>query len=88
MEQVVSHALDGERALQLARAALAAYDLPSRIQIRPIRLLNNAVFEVSGDGLRLALRIQRVGYRSFPLPPRWRVRQRGPGVRHRPVGPG
>jgi Ser/Thr protein kinase RdoA (MazF antagonist) len=65
MEQVVSHALDGERALQLARAALAAYDLPSRIQIRPIRLLNNAVFEVSGDGVRLALRIHRVGYRSI-----------------------
>lgn len=33
--------------------------------MRPIRLLNNAVFEVTGDGVHLALRIHRPGYRSL-----------------------
>ena len=32
--------------------------------MRPIRVLNNAVFEVSGQGIRLALRVHRPGYRS------------------------
>jgi hypothetical protein len=33
-----------ETLLRIARAALAAYDLPPHIEVRPIRLVNNAVF--------------------------------------------
>jgi Ser/Thr protein kinase RdoA (MazF antagonist) len=49
---------------RIALAALAAYDLPRPVSVRPIRLLNNAVFEVAGNGVHLALRIHRPGYRS------------------------
>lgn len=56
---------DSEPALhRIALAALAAYDLPRPVSMRPVRLLNNAVFEVSGRGVHLALRIHRPGYRS------------------------
>ena len=55
-----------EPLLQVARAALAAYDLPAPLEVRPIRLVNNAVFAVVADGaLRLALRIHRPGYRAL-----------------------
>ncbi|HEY1370470.1 MAG TPA: hypothetical protein VGF23_25295, partial [Gaiellaceae bacterium] len=50
---------------QIAREALLHYDLPRPVELRPIRLLNNAVFEVVGDGVRLALRIHRPGYRGL-----------------------
>lgn len=53
-----------ERLRKVVRAALAAYDLPPEVEVRPVRLLNNAVFEVTGPGLRLALRVHRAGYRS------------------------
>jgi Ser/Thr protein kinase RdoA (MazF antagonist) len=53
-----------ERLLGLARTALAAYDLPPQTEVRPIRLINNAVFEVVLGGLHLALRIHRPGYRT------------------------
>jgi Ser/Thr protein kinase RdoA (MazF antagonist) len=53
-----------EALLCVARAALDAYDLPPQLGVRPIRLLNNAVFEVVGDGVHLALRVHRPGYRS------------------------
>jgi len=54
-----------ETLLRIARAALAAYDLPPHVEVRPIRLINNAVFEVVAEGaLRLALRIHRPGYRA------------------------
>jgi Ser/Thr protein kinase RdoA (MazF antagonist) len=49
---------------QVARAALRAYDLPPDLSVRPIRLLNNAVFEVLGGGVHLVLRVHRPGYRS------------------------
>ena len=51
--------------LRVAQAALAAYDLPRPLSVQPIRLLNNAVFEVVGEGVHLALRIHRPGYRSI-----------------------
>lgn len=54
----------GETLQRIARAALRAYDLPAGLSVRPIRLLNNAVFEVVGDGVHLALRIHRPEYRS------------------------
>ena len=44
-----------EPLLQIARAALAAYDLPPPLEVRPIRLVNNAVFAVLAGALRLAL---------------------------------
>jgi hypothetical protein len=45
-----------EPLLQIARAALAAYDLPPPLEVRPIRFVNNAVLAVVADGaLRLAL---------------------------------
>jgi Ser/Thr protein kinase RdoA (MazF antagonist) len=54
-----------ETLLRIARAALAVYDLPPQIDVRPIRVVNNAVFEVVAEGaLRLALRIHRPGYRA------------------------
>lgn len=49
---------------RVALAALVAYDLPRPVSVRPIRLLNNTVFEVAGSGIHLALRIHRPGYRS------------------------
>jgi Ser/Thr protein kinase RdoA (MazF antagonist) len=49
----------------VARAALAAYDLPRPLEVHPVRLLNNAVFEVVGDDVHLALRVHRRGYRSI-----------------------
>jgi Ser/Thr protein kinase RdoA (MazF antagonist) len=49
-----------ETLLRIARAALAAYELPPQTRVRPIRLINNAVFEVVAEGARpLALRIHR-----------------------------
>lgn len=55
----------GETLLRIARAALAAYELPPQTRVRPIRLINNAVFEVVAEGARpLALRIHRPGYRA------------------------
>ena len=54
-----------ETLLRIARAALTAYDLPPHTEVRPIRLINNAVLEVVAEGgLRLALRIHRPGYRA------------------------
>lgn len=53
-----------EELFELARAALDHYDLPSRREIMPIRLTNNAVFEVRAGGERLALRVHRPEYRS------------------------
>jgi Ser/Thr protein kinase RdoA (MazF antagonist) len=47
----------------VARAALTAYDLPPELSVRPIRLTNNAVFDVRGEGVHLALRIHRRDYR-------------------------
>jgi Ser/Thr protein kinase RdoA (MazF antagonist) len=53
-----------ETLLRIAREALAAYDLPPPIEVRPIRLINNAVFEVVAEGARrFALRIHRPDYR-------------------------
>lgn len=58
-----------ERARQtaaVAQAALAAYDLPPTASAKLLRLLNNAVFEVTtgAPGVRLALRIHRRSWRS------------------------
>ena len=49
----------------IARAALAYYNLGPNPAVRPIRLLNNAVFEVAGAQGRFVLRIHRPGYRSI-----------------------
>jgi Ser/Thr protein kinase RdoA (MazF antagonist) len=50
---------------RIARAAIAAFDLPRASEIRPIRLLNNAVFEVLSESAdRLVLRVHRPGYRA------------------------
>lgn len=49
---------------RIAHAALAAYDLPRQLDVRPVRLINNAVFEVVAEGVHLALRIHRPGYRT------------------------
>jgi Ser/Thr protein kinase RdoA (MazF antagonist) len=54
-----------ETLLLVAQAALRAYDLPRQLSVQPIRLLNNAVFEVVGEGVHLALRIHRPSYRSI-----------------------
>lgn len=53
-----------EELLEVARAALDHYDLPSRREIEPIRLTNNAVFEVRAGGEQHALRVHRPEYRS------------------------
>lgn len=53
-----------EELLEIARAALEHYDLPSRRKIVPIRLTNNAVFEIRAGPERLALRVHRREYRS------------------------
>lgn len=50
--------------VRVAHAALDAYDLPPELSVRPTRLLNNAVFEVAGGGVRLALRVHRSDYRT------------------------
>lgn len=47
-----------------AKAAMTEYDLPAPISVKPIRLLNNAVFAVTaGDRRRFALRVHRPRYR-------------------------
>lgn len=56
--------MTAEGLLEVARAALDRYDLPSRREIVPIRLTNNAVFEVRAGGERLVLRVHRPEYRS------------------------
>jgi Ser/Thr protein kinase RdoA (MazF antagonist) len=48
----------------VARRALAAFDLPYDAELTPIRLLNNAVFEVRTGDARLVLRIHRPDYRD------------------------
>jgi Ser/Thr protein kinase RdoA (MazF antagonist) len=48
----------------VARRALAAFDLPHDAELAPIRLLNNAVFEVRAGDARLVLRIHRPDYRD------------------------
>jgi Ser/Thr protein kinase RdoA (MazF antagonist) len=53
-----------ETLLDIARTAIAAYDLPPRLQVRPIRLINNAVFEVASKDVRFAMRVHRPGYRA------------------------
>jgi Ser/Thr protein kinase RdoA (MazF antagonist) len=51
--------------LTLARTALAEYEVPSVGSLRPIRLTNNAVFEVSTDvGERFVLRLHRPCFRT------------------------
>jgi Ser/Thr protein kinase RdoA (MazF antagonist) len=56
-----------EALLRIARAALTEYDLPPDTIVRPIRSINNAVFEVASAtrGVRLILRIHRPGYRTL-----------------------
>ena len=54
-----------DRLQRLAYAALRAYDLPGA-QITPLRIFNNAVFQVDvGHGQRYVLRLHRPGYRSL-----------------------
>lgn len=49
----------------VARRALAAYELPGDAALRPLRLTNNAVFEVAlGPGQRHVLRVHRPHYRT------------------------
>ncbi|MBD0329257.1 MAG: phosphotransferase [Thermoleophilia bacterium] len=50
--------------LEIARRALAEYELEAPVGIRPIRLINNAVFEVTTAAGRFALRVHRPGYRT------------------------
>jgi Ser/Thr protein kinase RdoA (MazF antagonist) len=50
--------------IRTATAALEAYDLRP-VSVQPIRLTNNAVFEVRTNGARFALRIHRPDYRSL-----------------------
>jgi Ser/Thr protein kinase RdoA (MazF antagonist) len=58
--EAVAESEGDETLLRFARAALSAYDLTPQIDVRPIRRINNAVFEVVAEGaLRLALRIHR-----------------------------
>lgn len=58
----------GELLQAVARMALARYDLPPGSYLRPIRLTNNAVFEVRTDGVngnaRFVLRVHRPAYRT------------------------
>lgn len=49
---------------RLARAALRSYDVPSHAELTPIRLLNNAVFEVRAGDAHYVLRIHRPEYRE------------------------
>jgi Ser/Thr protein kinase RdoA (MazF antagonist) len=56
---------DGDELLGIVHAALAAYDLPRPNRVGPIRLTNNAVFEVvAEEGSRYVLRIHRPAYRT------------------------
>jgi Ser/Thr protein kinase RdoA (MazF antagonist) len=49
-----------------AETALTAYDLPAPTTLKPIRLLNNAVYAVTTeDGQRYALRVHRPHYRRL-----------------------
>lgn len=50
---------------RLAERALRAYDLPAEARLRPLRLFNNAVFEVDSSAGRFVLRIHRTGWRTF-----------------------
>lgn len=54
----------GEELVTVARAALAAYDIPTDARVEPIRLKNNAVFDVQAQGTRLVVRLHRPEYRS------------------------
>jgi Ser/Thr protein kinase RdoA (MazF antagonist) len=47
----------------IAAAALEAYDLPNP-RLRPIRIFNNAVFEVRSDTAKYALRVHRKAMRT------------------------
>ena len=61
----LSHTERVDRLQHLAYAALRAYELP-RAQITPLRIFNNAVFQVDvGHGQRYVLRLHRPGYRSL-----------------------
>lgn len=53
---------DGVR--RVAERALAAYDVGDGARLQPIRLLNNAVFEVDAPRGRFALRVHRAGWRT------------------------
>jgi Ser/Thr protein kinase RdoA (MazF antagonist) len=56
---------EGDELLDTAHAALARYDLAPPPEVRPLRLTNNAVFEIrAADGSRFVLRIHRPGYRT------------------------
>jgi Ser/Thr protein kinase RdoA (MazF antagonist) len=61
----VAEAARNDRLLSVALEALTAYDLPRHLTVHPIRLVNNAVFAVVGEGVHLVLRIHRPGYRSI-----------------------
>ena len=50
--------------LEIARRALAEYELVPPVGLRPIRLINNAVFEVTAGASRLVLRVHRPEYRT------------------------
>jgi Ser/Thr protein kinase RdoA (MazF antagonist) len=57
--------MTGGEPLGTAHAALAAYDFAPQPVVRPLRLTNNAVFEINAaDGSRFVLRIHRPGYRT------------------------
>lgn len=51
--------------LEVVRVALDRYAFPPRREIVPIRLTNNAVFEVRAGGERFVLRVHRPDYRSL-----------------------
>jgi Ser/Thr protein kinase RdoA (MazF antagonist) len=50
--------------MEAARRALAAYDLPPNLELKPIRFTNNAVFEVRMSDARFVLRMHRPEYRD------------------------
>jgi Ser/Thr protein kinase RdoA (MazF antagonist) len=61
----LSHTERVDRLQHMAYAALGAYNLPGA-QITPLRIFNNAVFQVDGGhGQRYVLRLHRPGYRSI-----------------------
>ncbi len=61
----LSHTERVDRLQHLGYAALRAYDLPGA-QITPLRIFNNAVFQVDArHGQRYVLRLHRPGYRSL-----------------------
>lgn len=49
---------------ELARTALAAYDLPSEVRLAPLSSGLNTTFEVATADGRFALRVHRPGYRT------------------------